>query len=81
MNSVKQYPPAHLHGQPMSIQVEQRHVYGSIKYYPLNELASRFAALMKQKTFDAQNLEDIRRMGVEIDVRVPGYSNDYLVSI
>lgn len=55
----------------MIIQVEQRSVYGSIKYYPLNELASRFAALMKQKTFDAQNLADIRRMGVEIDVHVP----------
>ena len=32
----------------MIIQVEQRHVYGQIKYYPLNELASRFAALMKE---------------------------------
>jgi hypothetical protein len=36
---------------------------------------------MKQKTFDAQNLADIRRMGVQVDVRVPGFSNDYLVSI
>ena len=65
----------------MNIQVEQRNIYGQIKYYPLNELASRFAALMKQKTFDAQNLADIRRMGVQVDVRVPGFSNDYLVSI
>jgi hypothetical protein len=55
----------------MIIQVEQRHVYGQIKYYPLNELAHQFAALMKQKTFDVRNLEDIRRMGVEIDVHVP----------
>jgi hypothetical protein len=65
----------------MIIQVEQRHIYGQIKYYPLNELASRFAALMKQKTFDAQNLTEIRRMGVQVDVRVPGFSNDYLFSI
>jgi len=65
----------------MIIQVEQRHVYGCVKYYPLNELASRFASLMKQKTFDAQNLADIRRMGVQVDIRVPGFSNDYLVSI
>lgn len=62
----------------MLIQVEHRNVYGCVKYYPLNELASRFASLMKQKTFDVQNLAEIRRMGVQIDVRVPGYMNDYL---
>ena len=65
----------------MIIQVEQRYVDNQIEYYPLNELASRFTKLMKQKTFDARDLEDIRRMGVEISVRVPGFSNDYLVSI
>ena len=65
----------------MIIQVEQRYVDNQIEYYPLNELASRFTKLMKQKTFDARDLEDIRRMGVEISVRVPGFSNDYLVSV
>lgn len=55
----------------MNIQVEQRNVYGSLKFYPINDLAHQFAALMKQKTFDVQNLADIRRMGVEIDVYVP----------
>lgn len=55
----------------MKILVEQRSVYGSIKYYPIDGLARQFASLMKQKTFDVQNLSDIRRMGVEIEVNVP----------
>ena len=54
----------------MTIQVEQRNVYGSIKFYPVNELAEQFAQLMKQKTFDAGNLRDIKRMGIDIEVQV-----------
>ena len=54
----------------MTIQVEQRNVYGSIKFYPANELAEQFARLMKQKTFDAVNLRDIKRMGIDIEVQV-----------
>ena len=54
----------------MTIQVEQRNVYGSIKFYPVNELAEQFAQLMKQKTFDAVNLRDIKRMGIDIEVQV-----------
>ena len=54
----------------MTIQVEQRNVYGSIKFYPINELAEQFAQLMKQKTFDAGNLRDIKRMGIDIEVQV-----------
>jgi hypothetical protein len=54
----------------MNIQVEQRNVYGSIKFYPINELAEQFARLMKQKTFDAVNLRDIKRMGIDIEVQV-----------
>lgn len=55
----------------MNIQVEQRNVYGSMRFYPINDLAHQFAALMKQKTFDVQNLGDIKRMGVDVDIRVP----------
>jgi hypothetical protein len=54
----------------VNIQVEQRNVYGSIKFYPINELAEQFARLMKQKTFDAGNLRDIKRMGIDIEVQV-----------
>ena len=54
----------------MNIQVEQRNVYGSLKFYPVNELAHQFAALMKQKTFDIQNIEDMMKMGIRIEVSV-----------
>jgi len=52
----------------MMIQVEQRNVYGNIKFYPVNDLAQKFADLIRQRTFDAQNLADIKRMGMDIEV-------------
>lgn len=52
----------------MMIQVEQRNVYGNIKFYPMNDLAQKFADLIRQRTFDAQNLADIKRMGMDIEV-------------
>ena len=52
----------------MNIQVEQRNVYGNIKFYPVNDLAQKFADLIRQRTFDAQNLADIKRMGMDIEV-------------
>jgi hypothetical protein len=54
----------------MQIQVEQRSVYGAIKFYPLCPEGKQLAALMKQKTFDAQNLRDIKRMGIDVSVTV-----------
>jgi len=55
----------------MTIQVEQRSVYGCIKFYPVNPLAAQFAALIRQKTFDAANLRDIKAMGVVVEVTAP----------
>ena len=52
----------------MNVIVEQRSVYGNIKFYPVNDLAQKFADLMKQKTFDAQNLFDIKELGVTVIV-------------
>lgn len=50
----------------MNVIVEQRNVYGNVKFYPVNDLAQKFADLMKQKTFDARNLFDIKNMGVTV---------------
>lgn len=50
----------------MNIIVEQKNVYGNIKFYPVNDLAQQFAELIRQKTFDVQNLADIKRMGMTI---------------
>ncbi len=50
----------------MNIIVEQRSLYGNIKFYPINDLAQKFADLMKQKTFDARNLFDIQNMGMTV---------------
>ena len=52
----------------MNVIVEQRNVYGNVKFYPVNDLAQKFADLMKQKTFDARNLFDIKDMGVTVIV-------------
>jgi hypothetical protein len=50
----------------MNVIVEQRNVYGNVKFYPVNDLAQKFADLMKQKTFDARNLFDIKDLGVTV---------------
>ncbi len=50
----------------MNIIVEQRSLYGTIRFYPVNDLAQKFADLMKQKTFDARNLFDIKSMGMTV---------------
>lgn len=50
------------------IIVKQRDIYGSIRFYPINDLAQKFANLMRQKTFDAGNLREIKDMGVEIEI-------------
>lgn len=50
----------------MNVIVEQRNVYGNVKFYPVNDIAQKFADLMKQKTFDARNLFDIKNMGVTV---------------
>ena len=50
----------------MNIIVEQKNVYGNIKFYQVNDLAQQFAELIRQKTFDVQNLADIKRMGMTI---------------
>ena len=50
----------------MNVIVEQRNVYGNVKFYPVNDLAQKFADLMKKKTFDARNLFDIKDMGVTV---------------
>ena len=52
----------------MNVIVEQRNVYGNVKFYPVNDLAQKFADLMKQKTFDARNLFDIKELGVTVIV-------------
>lgn len=52
----------------MNVIVEQRNVYGNVKFYPVNDLAQKFADLMKQKTFDARNLFDIKDLGVTVIV-------------
>ena len=60
----------------MTIQVEQRSVYGCIKFYPVNPLAAQFAALIQQKTFDAANLRDIKAMGVTVVITAPTVAID-----
>lgn len=52
----------------MTIVVKQRDIYGNIRFYPINDMAQRFANLMRQKTFDAGNLREIKDMGVEIEI-------------
>lgn len=50
----------------MTITIEDRLVFGQVKYYPACPKSKVFADLLGQTTFTVQNLKHILRLGVEI---------------
>ena len=50
------------------LQVQVRTVYGNERIYPVNEVAQKFAALLNVKTFNRQQIVDIKALGYEFVV-------------
>jgi hypothetical protein len=53
----------------MEIVVEQKNLYGVVRFYPVNLLAQQFANLMGRMTFDIGHLKRIKEMGISVDVK------------
>ena len=49
--------------------VMQKMQYGILRFYPVNDLAQKFADLMGRMTFDAGHLKRIKAMGIGIEVK------------
>jgi hypothetical protein len=53
----------------MEMVVEQKNLYGTVRFYPVNHLAHQFANLMGRMTFDIGHLKRIKEMGITVDVK------------
>jgi len=50
-----------------SITVEVRNVYGNTLVYPMCDTAKLFARIANKTTLDASNLNDIARLGYQVN--------------
>jgi hypothetical protein len=50
-----------------AITVEVRNVYGNILVYPVCDTAKLFARIANKLTLDASNLNDIARLGYQVN--------------
>lgn len=48
------------------VMLQEREIYGILKFYPHNELAKQFCAIAKTKTMTLDTIETIKKMGYEI---------------
>lgn len=49
------------------VKVEVRSVYGADKIYPANFEAERFAAIAGTKTLSQSDLDNIKRLGIQVE--------------
>ena len=54
----------------MKIQIEMKEVYGETKVYPMCEKAKLFARIAGTKTLTRPVLEDIERLGYQLELMV-----------
>lgn len=54
----------------MKIQIEMKEVYGETKVYPVCEKAKLFARIAGTKTLTRPVLEDIERLGYQLELIV-----------
>ena len=54
----------------MKIQIEMKEVYGETKVYPVCEKAKLFARIAGTKTLTRPVLEDIARLGYQVELMV-----------
>jgi hypothetical protein len=48
--------------------VIRKETYGTIRFYPINDTAQKFADLMGRMTFDVGHLKRIKDIGVDVQV-------------
>lgn len=54
----------------MKVQIEMKEVYGETKVYPVCEKAKLFARIAGTKTLTRAVLEDIERLGYQMELMV-----------
>ena len=52
----------------MEIKVSIKNVYGIERIYPQCKISQSFSSLMRKRTFDREEIQEIKSMGYEIQV-------------
>ena len=52
----------------MQIKVSIKNVYGVERIYPQCQIAQTFLALMRKRTFDREEIQEIKTMGYSVEV-------------
>jgi len=52
----------------MEVKVLKREVYGTVRFYPLNDAAHKFADLLDRRTLYLSELTQIKELGFKITV-------------
>jgi hypothetical protein len=52
----------------MEIKVSIKNVYGIERIYPQCKISQSFSRLMRKRTFDREEIQEIKSMGYEIQV-------------
>jgi len=52
----------------MQVVVKRKETYGTVRFYPVNETAHKFANLMGRMTFDVGHLKRIKDIGIGVQV-------------
>ncbi len=53
----------------MELLLQKREIYGTILYYPKNDLAKQLAGFLKQKSFSKAQVDIIIAMGFKITLK------------
>lgn len=53
----------------MDMVVQQKTQYGTVRFYPVNPTAQKFADLMGRMTFDVGHLKRIKDIGINVEIK------------
>ncbi len=53
----------------MELILQKREIYGSVLYYPINDLAKQLVGFLKQKTFSKPQVDIIIKMGFKVTLK------------
>lgn len=53
----------------MELLLQRREIYGTILYYPQNDLARQLAGFLKQKSFSKAQVDIIVKMGFKVTLK------------
>lgn len=57
----------------MELLLQRREIYGTILYYPQNDLAKQLAGFLRQKSFSKAQVDIIIKMGFKVALKQEEY--------